>query len=138
MDYSSSSSNLNNSKNIAFSTITLNLKELTPNFPSLANNNAHSARNCSSKNGFSSTRAISRNNHYDRSPSRNNPYEPPGSAKELTFDRGDTKDVPLMNILKKLHKDKMNTGSSENLMPNQLMNGSVAEMKFNFLKQAKQ
>lgn len=128
-----SSNNIDRSqKNVNFSTVTLNLKELTPSFPAIGNRNI-------SQQGFSSNRTLTRT--FDRSPSRSERvYEQTtASSKDLCYDRiPDAKQAPLMNILKRLHKDKVPHGGDDMAaVSNQLLNSNIPlnDMKFSFLSQ---
>lgn len=142
------SNSLAGSKNVAFSTITLNLKELSPNFPSLTNspqresNSSRDSRSSgfytsfSSKTAqsFSSTSNYNSFKGYDRSPTRHdrqhNPFEAPSSCKELTTE---SKEVPLMNILKNLHKERIKKNPQDDYQPHTFANLPVNEMKLSFL-----
>ena len=63
------------------------------------------------------------NTHKSHDTSRQSNYEPP-----------EPKEVPLLNILKKLHKDRVQNGQDDYQAPNNFMNISN-EIKFNYLSQ---
>ncbi len=136
------SGSLAGSKNVAFSTITLNLKELTPSFPSITNGNHNNDNSFRARSGsfYNSTNKVSQSfsngnytsssRSYDRSPTRND-----RSSNAGQYDSGvsESKEAPLMSILKNLHKDKISKNPGADYQPHTFAHMPISEMKMSFL-----
>ncbi len=129
------SGSLAGSKSVAFSTITLNLKELTPSFPSLTNGNHNNDNGFRARSGSfynKGSQNLSNSNYnsrsYDKSPTRND-----RNSGQFDSTISDSKEAPLMSILKNLHKDKIRKNPADDYQPHTFAHLPISEVKMSFL-----